>query len=209
MRFAMRRRKGGRQRSAGSGHSSSPRSWACRPLETRRRRMRSSRLRTRRPMISSTRSRATQVPDHVRRCDHGQCRYGLPQNSVQCGTAVEPVAWVRGCQPLLQCLVDSPNHPIGCCRAAHRRYSSQVLSSGANPGSFAGGACQAIKVAQACGFVALTGLIVVYGYDTLRLVDSTNIGTINRDEAEFNLIRFWALGGASIIWLVLIAAALV
>ena len=58
-------------------------------------------------------------------------------------------------------------------------------------------------------FVALTGLMVVYGYDTLRLVDSTNIGTINRDEAEFNLIRFWALGGPSIIWLVLIAAALV
>ena len=49
--------------------------------------------------------------------------------------------------------------------------------------------------------------MVVYGYDTLSLVDSTNIGTIDRDEAEFNLIRFWALGGASVVWLVLTAAA--
>jgi hypothetical protein len=55
---------------------------------------------------------------------------------------------------------------------------------------------------------ALAGLMVAYGYDTLSLVDNTNIGTIDRNEAEFNLIRFWALGGASILWLVLIAAAL-
>jgi hypothetical protein len=55
---------------------------------------------------------------------------------------------------------------------------------------------------------ALAGLMVAYGYDTLSLVDNTNIGTIDRNEAEFNLIRFWALGEASILWLVLIAAAL-
>ena len=54
---------------------------------------------------------------------------------------------------------------------------------------------------------ALGAFMVYYGYDTLTLVDNTNIGTIDREETEFNLVRFWILGAASVVWSVLTAAA--
>ena len=56
--------------------------------------------------------------------------------------------------------------------------------------------------------VALSTLMVLYGYDSLRFIDSTNIGTIDRGEVKFNLVRWWAIGLACVIWLGLNAATL-
>jgi len=93
---------------------------------------------------------------------------------------------------------------------------------GVFPGSFLQGRIQAASQTEAVRrsrllkFVALMApvllaalgaFMVYYGYDTLTLVDNTNIGTIDREETEFNLVRFWTLGAASVVWLVLTAAA--
>lgn len=54
--------------------------------------------------------------------------------------------------------------------------------------------------------VALSTLMVLYGYDSLRFIDSTNIGTIDRGAVKFNLVRWWAIGLAAVVWLVLSAS---
>ena len=98
-----------------------------------------------------------------------------------------------------------------------------LLIVGVFPGSFLQGRIQAASQTEAVRrsrllkfgalmapvlLAALSAFMVYYGYDTLTFVDNTNIGTIDREEAEFNLIRFWTLGAASVVWLALIAAAL-
>ena len=97
-----------------------------------------------------------------------------------------------------------------------------LLIVGVFPGSFLQGRIQAASQTEAVRrsrllkFVALMApvllaalgaFMVYYGYDTLSLVDNTNIGTIDREETEFNLVRFWILGAASVVWSVLTAAA--
>jgi len=97
-----------------------------------------------------------------------------------------------------------------------------LLIVGVFPGSFLQGRIQAASQTEAVRrsrllkFVALMApvllaalgaFMVYYGYDTLTLVDNTNIGTIDREETEFNLVRFSTLGAASVVWLVLTATA--
>jgi len=46
-------------------------------------------------------------------------------------------------------------------------------------------------------------------YSELSFIDNTYSSGLNRDEVMFNIIHYWVLSGASLVWLVLIAAALV
>ena len=45
-------------------------------------------------------------------------------------------------------------------------------------------------------------------YSTLSFIDNTYLSGLDRGEVMFNIIRFWTQSGASVVWLVLIAAAL-
>ncbi|HLE80944.1 MAG TPA: hypothetical protein VJA25_06605 [Dehalococcoidia bacterium] len=45
-------------------------------------------------------------------------------------------------------------------------------------------------------------------YSELSFIDNSYLSGLDRSEVIFNIIRFWALSGASLVWLVLITAAL-
>lgn len=55
---------------------------------------------------------------------------------------------------------------------------------------------------------ALSALMLLIGYDDLRFIDSTNIGTIDRGEVKFRLVHHWTIGLACLVWLVLAVSTL-
>ena len=56
---------------------------------------------------------------------------------------------------------------------------------------------------------AMFALVAWSEYSTLSFIDNSYLSGLDRDEVVFNIIRYWALSGASLVWwFLLIAAAL-
>jgi Na+/proline symporter len=51
-------------------------------------------------------------------------------------------------------------------------------------------------------------LVALSEYSTLSFVDNTYLSGLDRGEVMFNIIRFWTQSGTSLVWLVVIVAAL-
>ena len=77
---------------------------------------------------------------------------------------------------------------------------------------------EAVRRSRLLRIVSLAGPIILLvpssllaysQYSTLSFIDNTYLSGLDRGEVMFNIIRFWTQSGASLVWLVLIAAALV
>ena len=65
-----------------------------------------------------------------------------------------------------------------------------------------------LGLAAPVGSITLSAIAVIDGYSTLRLLDTTNLTTIDRGLVMFDITRYWTIGVASVALLVFVLGPL-